>query len=70
LATLKAIVRVATYGRYASDEGLIETTSLHTHSEMEGVEVEGRDSFHPQKPMNKGIQKNGGGLEQGWNIRS
>jgi hypothetical protein len=34
------------------------------------VEVEGRDSFHPQKPMNKGIQKNRGGMEPGWILLS
>jgi hypothetical protein len=34
------------------------------------VEVEGRDSFHPQKPMDKGMQKNSGGMEPGWNLLS
>jgi hypothetical protein len=29
------------------------------------VEVEGRDSFHPQRPMNRAIQKMGGGMEEG-----
>jgi hypothetical protein len=29
------------------------------------VEVEGRDSFHPQKPMDRAIQKIGGGMEEG-----
>jgi hypothetical protein len=35
---------------------------------MEGVEVEGRDSFHPLMPMNKGFQRMSGGLEAGWNF--
>jgi hypothetical protein len=35
---------------------------------MEGVEVEGKDSFHPLRPMNKGFQRMSGGLEAGWNF--
>jgi hypothetical protein len=29
------------------------------------VEMEGRDSFHPQKPMDRAIQRLGGGMEEG-----
>jgi hypothetical protein len=29
------------------------------------VEVDGRDSFHPQKPMDRAIQKMGGGMKEG-----
>jgi hypothetical protein len=29
------------------------------------VEVDGRDSFHPQNPMDRAMQGMGGGMEEG-----
>jgi hypothetical protein len=31
---------------------------------MEGVEVEGMDSFHPLMPMNRAIERSGGGMDE------